>query len=198
MSLVGYARVSTVDQSLDVQLEQLREAGCEKIFSEQRSASNHERPALLECLSWVREGDTLLVCRLDRMARSIVHMHRVVDQLQAKGVVFRCLQQPIDFTGPLGRMMLSMLGAFAEFELDIRKERQAEGIRKAKAEGRYAVRPRKVTQDQIRELKDQGLGVKACAKRLGVGISTIYDNAPDLKWGEQPAVFRKPPEGATT
>lgn len=197
MALVGYARVSTIDQSLDVQMDQLREAGCEKIFSEQRSASNTDRPALLECLSWVREGDTLLVCRLDRMARSIVHMHRVIDQLQEKGVEFRCLQQPVDFTGPLGRLMLSMLGAFAEFELDIRKERQAEGIRKARAEGRYATKPPVVTFEQIEKLHANGHGVKACAKHLGVGISTIYKYAPDLKWGEQPAVFRKRPEGAT-
>lgn len=197
MSLVGYARVSTTDQSLDVQLEQLREAGCEKIFSEQRSASNHDRPALLECLSWVREGDVLIVCKLDRMARSIVHLHKILDELDTKSVGFRCLNQPVDTTTSIGRLLINILGTVAEFELDMLRERQAEGIRKARAAGVYGKSTCKVTAAQIEEKKNEGMGVKACAKALGIGVGTVYRIAPDLKWGAPPAVFRKPTEGAT-
>ncbi len=176
MATVGYARVSTSGQSLDVQLDQLRDAGCEKVFAEKMTGTTTEgRDALEEALSWVREGDVLVVTRLDRLARSIVDLRKIVDRLQAKGVGFRALQQGgIDTTKAEGRLMLNILGAFAEFETEIRKERQRDGIEKAKVDGRYRGRPRTIDATRIAELEAQGLGVTAIAKALGVGRASIY------------------------
>ncbi|WP_454883981.1 recombinase family protein [Sphingomonas oryzagri] len=135
--LVGYARVSTVDQMLDVQLDQLSGAGCEKVFSERLSGTTTKRPELQACLEFMREGDVLVVCRLDRFARSSSDLHRMIASLVERGIGFRCLQQSgIDTTTPQGKLMLAVLGGVAEFENDIRKERQREGIEKAKAVNR--------------------------------------------------------------
>lgn len=181
MALVGYARVSSVDQSVDIQIEQLKSAGCDKIFHEQRSGATAHRPQLQDCLTYVREGDVLVVTRLDRLARSIVDLRTMVDHLEAKGVAFRCIHQNIDTSDAAGRLMLSILGAFAEFELDIRKERQAEGIAKAKAEGKYRQK-KKVTLEEILKLKAEGLGPAAIARRCKVGRTTVYRTAPGV-WG---------------
>lgn len=178
MSLVGYARVSTHDQDLTVQIDQLKAAGAEKVFSEKVSAVKMaERIEFAACLSYVREGDTLLVTRLDRIARSIVDLKGILDTLEKKGVAFQCLQQPVETKTSAGRLMITMLGAFAEFELDLRKERQAEGIAKAKEQGKYV---RKVTPAQIESLKAEGMGAAAIAKRLNCGRATVYRTAPHL------------------
>lgn len=176
MSVVGYARVSSVGQSLDVQLDQLTAAGCEKVFAEKRSGTTIEgRDQLEEALAWAREGDVLVVCRLDRLARSIVDLRKIVDRLTARGVGFRCLQQgAIDTTRSDGRLLLNILASFAEFETDIRKERQADGIAKAKAEGKYRGRPASINAAAIATLASQGLGASAIAKRLRIGRASVY------------------------
>lgn len=138
MAVVGYARVSSEDQSLDLQIEQLRGAGCEKIFSEKRSGiTTRDRTELERCLAWVREGDTLVITRIDRFARSVSDFSRMVGDLQARQIELRCLLQPFDTTSPQGRLMRDMLAAFAEFETAVRKERQLEGIKAAKERGVY-------------------------------------------------------------
>jgi DNA invertase Pin-like site-specific DNA recombinase len=176
MAVVGYARVSSVGQSLDVQHDLLKAAGCEKIFSEKRSGTTTDgRDQLAEALHWVREGDVLVVTRLDRLARSLVDLRKIVDRLTAKGVGFRCLQQgTIDTTTSDGRLLLNILASFAEFETDIRRERQADGIAKAKAEGRYHGRPASIDAAAIAELEAQGMGASAIAKHLGIGRASVY------------------------
>lgn len=176
MALVGYGRVSSTGQQLDVQLDQLRAAGCEKVFAEKRSGTTTDGRAELEaCLDWVRSGDVLCVTRLDRLARSMTDLQGIVTRLQTKGVEFRVLQQGgIDTTRPEGRLMLNLLGSFAEFETDLRKERQAEGIAKARAEGRYQGRPKSIKADDILALEAEGLGPSEIARRLGIGRASIY------------------------
>jgi DNA invertase Pin-like site-specific DNA recombinase len=174
--LVGYARVSSTGQSLEVQLEALRAAGCEKVFAEKKSGrSKVERLQLQECLDFAREGDTLVVTRLDRLARSVGDLFQIVEQLADKGVNFRCLQQSgVDTDTSSGRLMLAVLGAVAAFEADIRRERQMEGIIRAKAAGVYKGRKPSVDVARVRELKASGLGAAAIAKELGIGRASVY------------------------
>ncbi len=141
MSVVGYARVSSVGQSLDVQLDKLK--GCDKVFKEKRTGTSDKRPRLKACLEYVRAGDTLVVSRLDRLARSTLHLCQVADQLQEKGVNLKVIDQSIDTGDATGRLLFNMLGAMArpllrsiaQFETEIRAERQMDGIRNAKARG---------------------------------------------------------------
>jgi DNA invertase Pin-like site-specific DNA recombinase len=174
--LVGYARVSSVGQSLDIQREQLKTAGCERIFEEKKSGAKADnRAALNEALKFTREGDTLIVTRLDRLARSITDLRVIVDGLTAKGVGFRCLQQgALDTTRSEGKLLLNILGSFAEFELDIRRERQAEGIAKAKAAGVYRGRKPKIDPQEVRKALHAGESPTALAQRLGVARSSVY------------------------
>jgi DNA invertase Pin-like site-specific DNA recombinase len=176
MTFVGYARVSSTSQSLELQTQQLAENGCEKLFSEKMSGTTAKgREALRECLDWIREGDTLVVTRLDRLARSGKDLYTIIDQLQAKHVGFQCLQQgAVDTTTSMGKLVLGILGAVAEFETDIRKERQREGIEKAKARGVYKGRPASIDADKIKELKSAGFGASAIAKEMGVGRASVY------------------------
>lgn len=176
MKTIGYARVSSSSQSLDIQLDQLREAGCDKLFSEKRSGTTTRgRHALEEALDYAREGDTLVVTRLDRLARSAADLHTLVSRLNAKGVGFRCLQQgAVDTTSSMGKLILSILGAVAEFETDIRRERQKEGIEKAKEAGVYKGRPVTIDVARVRELHDTGVGASEIAKRLQIGRASVY------------------------
>lgn len=175
MAIVGYARVSSTGQSLEVQREQLIAAGCEEVFEEKRTGTTTEgREELEAALRFVRKGDVFLVCRLDRLARSLVDLRKIIDSLTEKGVGFRCLQQHIDTTSSEGRLMLNILASFAEFETDIRRERQADGIAKAKADGKYRGRPSSIDLAQIVELEREGLGATAIAKRLGIGRASVY------------------------
>lgn len=173
---VGYARVSSSGQSLDVQLAALNEAGCEKVFAEKQSGtSTGKREKLQEALEFVREGDSLVVTRLDRLARSAVDLHNIVSQLARKGVSFKCLQQSgVDTSTSTGKLLLGMLAAIAEFETDIRKERQREGIERAKAAGVYKGRKPSVDASAVEALKAQGLGGTEIAKRLGIGRASVY------------------------
>ena len=176
MAVIGYARVSSVSQSFEVQLEQLRANGCDKIFSETKSGkSAANRPELSNALDYVREGDVFVVTRLDRLARSMVDLRQIVDRLNDKGVGFRALQQgAIDTTRSDGRLLLNVLASFSEFELDIRRERQAEGIQKAKAEGRYNGRPRKVDESKIAKLRAEGISPTKIARDLNISRASVY------------------------
>lgn len=174
--LVGYARVSSVGQSLDVQLSALNEAGCEKVFAEKQSGtSTSKRQELQQAIEFVREGDTLVVTRLDRLARSAADLHTIVSRLSQKGVNFRCLQQSgVDTSTSTGKLLLGMLAAIAEFETDIRKERQREGIERAKAAGVYKGRKPSVDADAVRQLREQGVTPTSIAKQLGIGRASVY------------------------
>ena len=174
--LVGYARVSSVGQSLDVQLEALQAAGCEKIFSEKRSGTSAvDRAELDAALSFVREGDTLVVTRLDRLARSAGDLHNIVRQLTSKGVAFQCMQQSgMDTSTSTGILLLGVLASIAEFEADIRRERQREGIERAKVAGVYKGRKPSVDAIAVQQLKEEGLGGTEIAKQLGIGRASVY------------------------
>ena len=174
--LIGYARVSSVGQSLDLQIEALTAAGCEKIFAEKMSGrSTKDRVELANALEFVREGDTFMVTRLDRLARSVSDLHRIMQCLTEKGAEFSCLlQSDVVTSTTTGKLMLSILGAVAEFETDLRRERQMEGIAKAKAAGRYKGRPAKIDASEIKTLKDRGMGASAIARELKIGRASVY------------------------
>lgn len=173
--LIGYARVSTGDQDLSVQLEQLSAAGCEKVFSEKRSGTTADREELQRCLEFCREGDVLLVTRLDRFARSQVDLHTMLAMLSAKGVGFRCTEQSgIDTTTSMGQLVLGVLGAVAQFETALRSERQREGIEKAKGRGAYKGRAASIDAARVRELLGQGVTPSAVARQLGISRQSVY------------------------
>lgn len=173
--LVGYARVSSVGQSLDVQLEKLND--CDRIFEEKVSGTSGNRPRLKECLEFVREGDTLVVTRLDRLARSTLHLCTIADELEHKGVQLRVLDQNIDTSDATGRLLFNMLGAIAQFETEIRAERQMDGIRKAQAQGVKFGRKAKLTPVQIEELKQrrtEGVTIQTLMRDYGISKTTTY------------------------
>ena len=177
--LVGYARVSSTGQSLDVQRDKLIGAGCEKVFEERRSASQGSaRPQLRACLDYVREGDILVISRMDRMARSVIDLAKIAESLAAKGVELRVLDQGIDTTTSEGRLMFHMLGAFAEFENDIRRERQRDGIAKAKGKGVRFGRRAALGGAQIETLRrlrnEEGFTIQQLQDRFQVARSTVY------------------------
>lgn len=176
MALVGYARVSSVGQSLEIQEAALSYAGCDKIFAEKRSGLTAAGRKQLEyALDYVREGDTFMVTRLDRLARSVGDLFSIIEQLQQKGVAFQCLQQNgVDTDSSTGRLMLAVLGAVSAFEADIRKERQMEGIKRAKEAGVYKGRPAKIDGHKVRELDARGLSRSKIAKELGIGRASVY------------------------
>lgn len=184
---IGYARVSSLEQSLVLQLEALEAEACHKVFSEKRSGtSTRDRTELERCLQFVREGDVLVVTRLDRLARSVQDLWQIVDMLAKKGVGFRCLQQPMDTTSPEGRLMFTMLGAFAEFEVDLKRVRQMEGVAKAKAAGTYRGTVRKFDPAKIIHMRDvQKLTAYEIAKDLGAAPCTIYRTVKG-GWGPSP------------
>ncbi|NVD44318.1 recombinase family protein [Qipengyuania atrilutea] len=185
MATIGYARVSTAGQSLDVQQDALREAGCERVFAEKKSGRRAaDRTALADALEFVREGDTFLVTKLDRLARSVIDLHQIVDRLAAKGVGFRVLQQSgIDTTTSTGKLTLGILAAVAEFEADIRAERQRDGIEAAKAKGVYKGRKPSVDQARIQKLLSEGKRPADVARELNCARSTVYRlaEAPPLE-----------------
>jgi DNA invertase Pin-like site-specific DNA recombinase len=174
--IVGYARVSSSGQSLDVQLAALAAAGAEKIFSEKQSGSQaSNRAALQDALEFVREGDELICVRLDRLARSVSDLLTICERLVAKGVSFRCIDQAgIDVTSSSGRLMLTMLGAVAAFENDIRRERQRDGIEAAKVAGVYRGGKTRIDPEAIRALRADGMGPSEIAAKLKIGRASVY------------------------
>lgn len=174
--LVGYARVSSTGQSLEVQQEALASAGCEKVFAEKcTGTSTVGRNALADALDFVREGDVLVVTRLDRLARSMTDLFAIMECLTNKGVAFRCIQQSgVDTDSSTGRLMLGILGAVAAFETDLRKERQREGIEKAKVKGVYKGRKPSVDVGAVHSLHSEGISPTEIAKRLKIGRASVY------------------------
>jgi DNA invertase Pin-like site-specific DNA recombinase len=151
MALVGYARVSSVGQSLDVQLDKLEH--CDKIFQEKKSGVSAKRPRLNDCLEYVREDDTLVVTRLDRLARSTLHLCQIADELARKGVNLHVLDQNIDTSDATGRLLFNMLSAISQFETEICAERQMDSIQKAKERGVRFGPKKRLTEEQTTELR---------------------------------------------
>lgn len=177
MALVGYARVSTTDQDLSIQLETLKSAGCKKIFSEKMSGTQKKGRTKLEaCLDYLREGDTLIVTRIDRLSRSLRDLQNLVYEMKDQGIYLKATEQPIDTTTAAGKAFLDMLGVFAEFETNLRRERQLEGVAKAKKEGKYKGRqPTAIAKSyQVINLIKEGFTRKAVAEKLGIGIASVY------------------------
>ncbi len=177
MAIVGYARVSTNQQDHKAQVDRLNAAGATKLFTEKRSGLDGERPALGECLRYVREGDTLLVTKLDRLARSTADLYRIVTDLNANGVAFKVLDDSaVDTSHRTGKLVMGILALIAEFETAIRKERQMEGIARAKSEGRVGGRPKLVTdevRDRIHRLRGEGMSIRKVAAEVGFSKATV-------------------------
>lgn len=175
MTTIGYARVSTTDQDLTLQIENLKAAGCDVIRSEKASGtSTNGRTELATILDFIRKGDTLVVTRIDRLARSIGDLQDIVRTLKVKGAHLRATEQPIDTATAAGKAFLDMLGVFAEFETNLRRERQMEGIARAKAAGVYKGRPPTIAPEKVRGLKALGLGASEIAKHLGISRASVY------------------------
>jgi DNA invertase Pin-like site-specific DNA recombinase len=175
MTVIGYARVSTTDQDLSIQETALQAAGCDVIRAEKQSGTSTQgRAELRTVLDFIGKGDVLLVTRVDRLARSIGDLQDIVRTLKAKGASLRATEQPIDTGTAAGKCFLDMLGVFAEFDTNLRRERQLEGIAKAKAAGIYKGRPASIDAARVRELKAQGLGPTEIAKALKIGRASVY------------------------
>lgn len=175
MAVYGYARVSTTDQDLSIQIDALKAAGCSTIRSEKVSGTSTQgRDELNTLLEFIHSGDVLTVTRIDRLARSIRDLQNIVHAITAKGATLRATEQPIDTSSAAGKAFLDMLGVFAEFETNLRKERQMEGINKAKANGIYKGRKPSIDAEQVKSLKAEGLGATAISKQLGIGRASVY------------------------
>ena len=176
--LIGYARVSTADQNLDLQLDALNDLGCERIFREVASGAGSERPGLEEALAYLRKGDTLAVWKLDRLGRSLRHLIQVVTRLHDEGKSFRSLQESLDTNTPNGRLIFHLFGALAEFERDIIRERTKAGLAAARARGRIGGRPRVMDEKKIAMartlLADPTSTITEVSKTLGVSRATLY------------------------
>ena len=178
--LIGYARTSTLEQvaGLEAQREALGGAKCERVYEEQTSSVG-SRSALTEALSYVREGDTLVVTKLDRLARSVRHLGELVETLEGKGVGLKVLDLGLDTSNATGKLMLNVLGSVAQFEREMMLERQREGIAKAKREGRYKGRKptARAKAAEVRQLLSEGLTKREVAQRLGMSERSVYRNA---------------------
>jgi DNA invertase Pin-like site-specific DNA recombinase len=176
--LIGYARVSTIDQNLALQLDALNKAGCEKIFKDKASGGKVDRPGLQEALEYAREGDTVLVWRLDRLGRSLKNLIETVTQLNERGVGFRSLQEAIDTTTSGGKLVFQIFGALAEFERNLIRERTQAGLEAARARGRKGGRPKKLNKTQIElayKLNDEKKHtIKEICQILGISKPTFY------------------------
>jgi DNA invertase Pin-like site-specific DNA recombinase len=175
MAQIGYARVSSVGQSLEVQLDKL--AHCDKIYQEKRSGASSKRPQMEACLEYVREGDTLVVTRLDRLARSTFHLCQIAEELRRKQVHLQVLDQHIHTNDATGRLLFHMLGAIAQFETELRAERQIDGIERAKARGVRFGRHKCLTPQQIAELCDrrqQGILIGTLMYDYRISKATVY------------------------
>lgn len=177
-TLVGYARTSTTDQKagLEAQLRDLGTAGCTKVFREELSSVANTRPQLQAALDWVREGDTLLVTKLDRLARSVADLVAITEALRVKGVGLRILAMNLDTTTPTGKLMLNLLGSIAEFERELMLERQREGIAKAKAEGKYVGRQPTARRQagEVLRLKSEGKSAGDIVAALGISRASVF------------------------
>jgi DNA invertase Pin-like site-specific DNA recombinase len=177
MAAIGYARVSTSDQDLALQLDALSKVGCARVFEDKASGAKTDRPGLKTALSFVREGDILTVWKLDRLGRSLPHLIETVNDLEARGVSFRSLTEAIDTTTPGGRLIFHIFGALGQFERDLIRERTRAGLDAAMARGRRGGRKPVVTDEKLRRaqtLVTQGLTVRETAARIKVGKTALY------------------------
>ncbi len=180
--LIGYARVSTVDQNLDLQRIALKEAGCEHIYIEQMSGAVRDRPELMAAINYARAGDTLIVWKLDRLARSLKQLIDTISMLRSNAVGFRSLTEALDTTTSQGLLVFPMFGALAEFERSLIRERTRAGLSAAKRAGRMGGRPPKLSEDDIEAaramLTNPDIAVASVAHRLGVSLATLYRHIP--------------------
>ena len=194
-TLIGYARVSTVDQNLALQRDALTEAGCAKIFIEQMSGAVADRPALHDALEFTRSGDTLIVWKLDRLARSIKQLIETIENLRVRGIGFRSLTEALDTTTAQGRLVFHMFAALAEFERSLIRERTQAGLAAARRAGRIGGRPPKLTDDDIEAAKamlaNPDIGVAQIAH---VSPATLYRYIPAARTANLPDGFREPVE----
>ncbi|MVS97722.1 recombinase family protein [Devosia marina] len=185
MAIVAYARVSTGQQDFISQVDRLTAAGAKKVFSEKRSGLDGERPELARCLEYVREGDTLIVTKLDRLARSTADLYKIVTALTDRGVAFKVLDDSaVDTTTRTGKLVMGILALIAEFETEIRRERQMEGIARAKAQGRTGGRPKLVTDEvrtSIQRLREGGASIRAIAAEVGLSKATVQKTLGRVK-----------------
>ena len=173
----GYARCSTEGQDLTIQVESLEKAGCSVIRQEKVSGTSLKgRKELATLMEFLREGDELVVTRIDRLARSVRDLQNLVYELSQKGVSLMATEQPIDTSTSAGKCFLDMLSVFSEFETNLRKERQMEGIKKAKEKGLYKGRKKSIDVDQVRKLNEEGMGATAISKLMGISRKSVYNS----------------------
>jgi DNA invertase Pin-like site-specific DNA recombinase len=174
-NIIGYARASSTDQDHGIQEAALRAAGCTMVRAEKQSGTSMAgREELATVLAFLQPGDTLMVTRIDRLARSVADLEAIVQTLKDRGAFLRATEQPIDTSTPAGTAFLQMLGVFAQFETALRRERQMEGVAKAKAAGVYKGRKPSVDVAKVRELRSEGVGPAEIARRLGIGRASVY------------------------
>jgi DNA invertase Pin-like site-specific DNA recombinase len=197
--LIGYARVSTQDQTPALQLDALQAAGCERVFEEKASGAQRDRPELKAAIDYARPGDTIVVWKLDRLARSIKQLIETVEGLEARNIGFRSLTEAIDTTTAGGRLVFHIFAGLAEFERSIIRERTMAGLASARARGRLGGRPRSLTEADLAAaralLSDPNITIDAAAKRLGVAPSTIYRHLPGGRSGLVERTARDGPQG---
>ena len=176
--LVGYARVSTLEQDASLQIDALKQAGCERIFQDKVSGAKTERPGLQEAIDFLRNGDSLVVWRLDRLGRSLKHLLETVALLEERGIGFRSLQEAIDTTTSGGRLIFHIFGASAEFERNLIRERTLAGLRAARARGRQGGRPKALdarkTELAYRLYDEKKYAIKEMCQMLGISKPTLY------------------------
>lgn len=181
MAEIGYARVSTHEQNLDLQRDELKQAGVETIYEDQASGKSAERPELQHCLKALRPGDTLTVWRLDRLGRNLQDLIRIVNELEARGVTFKSLKESIDTRGPAGKLVFHLFAALAQFERELLRERTMAGLDAARARGRKGGRPASLSQAQknmaLSLMKNGDLSIAEICKQFSVSRSTLYNLA---------------------
>jgi DNA invertase Pin-like site-specific DNA recombinase len=175
---IGYARISTVDQNLNLQIDALEKAGCEKIFTDTASGLLDSRKGLADAILFCRQGDTLVVWKLDRLGRSLKHLIETVNRLQAKGIGFVSLQESVDTTTSGGKLVFHVFGALAEFERELIRERTRAGLAAARSRGRLGGRPKKLSTKQIemalKLMKDSSNSIKEICATLKISRATLY------------------------
>ena len=177
MAKVGYGRVSSIGQSLDVQESKLNEYGCDQLFLDKHSGTTADRPKLKEIRNYVRRGDSLVITKLDRLARSTYHLTQIAEELKQKDVDLVVLDQNIDTSTPTGKLLFNMLASIAEFETEIRRERQMEGIAKAKEKGiQFGRKPKLQNQDidQMRKEREKGVKISELMDKYSISKASVY------------------------
>ncbi|MDO4642778.1 MAG: recombinase family protein [Cardiobacteriaceae bacterium] len=177
--IIGYARVSTDDQHLDLQIDALQQAGCEKIYTDKMSGRQFDRPGLIQALDYARPGDTLIIWRLDRLGRSLKDLIELVQKMDQCGIALRSLHEQLDTSSATGKLIYHVFGALAEFERNLISERTKAGLTAARARGKLGGRPTALSADEKREIRilltDPNISTQQLAERYGVSRSTIYN-----------------------